>query len=63
MSAQPLPNVTRIISSNVLSLPAGFEEPAVENKKEVLEPLVGFGGNVRRTFIGTQEFPPTNTGS
>jgi quercetin dioxygenase-like cupin family protein len=60
MTPQPLPEPVRIISSNVLPVPKGFNEPAVENKQETLETLSGWDGNVKRTFFSTQEFPAIN---
>lgn len=63
MAASPLPSPARIVSSNVLPIAqTGVNEPAVENSKEVFEPLIGFEGNMIRHFLGNVPFPATNDG-
>lgn len=60
MSSSLLPSPTRIVSSNVLPVTSGHNEPIVETVKGDLEPHVSFEGNIRRYFVGTDSFPANN---
>ncbi|KAI9155000.1 Cupin-domain-containing oxidoreductase virC [Paramyrothecium foliicola] len=62
MANQPLPNPVRLVSENVLPIPTGFSEPAIQTTREALEAVVSPDGGIRRTFLATQTFPSTNHG-
>ncbi|KAI9899495.1 hypothetical protein N3K66_005956 [Trichothecium roseum] len=65
MSAQPLPNPTRIVSSNVEAtpVPQGRDEPGVETKREEIELVEMFDGKIRRGIVArTTSSPASNAG-